>query len=109
MYGECAAIPLCAMIYNCKNQVKLCEDQSFTLFHIRSSYMIHFVYHFIVDSFLTGTLEPTNDQLPTSALGQIMNSSSRDTISFVEIGKQLKVAELLFTLTTHFLLKEGVT
>ena len=23
-----------------------------------------YVYHFIVDSFLTGTLEPTNDQLP---------------------------------------------
>ena len=30
------------------------------------SYMIHFIYHFIVDSFLTGALEPTNDQLPTS-------------------------------------------
>ena len=28
--------------------------------------MIHFIYHFIVDSFLMGTLEPTNDQLPTS-------------------------------------------
>ena len=26
----------------------------------------HFIYHFIVDSFLTGTLEPTDDQLPTS-------------------------------------------
>ena len=38
-----------------------------------------------------------------------MNLSSRNTISFVEIGKQLKVVELLFTLTTHFLLKEGVT
>ena len=33
---------------------------------IRSSYMIHFIYHFIIDSFLTETLEPTNDQLPTS-------------------------------------------
>ena len=33
-----------------------------TSFHIRSSYMIHFIYHFIIDSFLTGTLEPTNDQ-----------------------------------------------
>ena len=31
-----------------------------------SSYMIHFLYHLIVDSFLTGTLEPTNDQLPTT-------------------------------------------
>ena len=28
-----------------------------------SKYM---AFHFIVDSFLTGTLEPTNDQLPTS-------------------------------------------
>ena len=24
------------------------------------------IYHFIIDSFLTGPLEPTNDQLPTS-------------------------------------------
>ena len=30
------------------------------------SYMIHFIYHFIIDSFLTGPLEPANDQLPTS-------------------------------------------
>ena len=37
------------------------------------------------------------------------NELERNTISFVEIGKQLKVVELLFTLTTHFLLKEGVT
>ena len=43
-----------------------CQDHSFTWFHIRSSYMMHFIYHFIVDSFLTGTLEPTNEQLPTS-------------------------------------------
>ena len=33
--------------------------------------MIHFIYHFIVDSFLTGTLEPTNDQLPRSVASQI--------------------------------------
>ena len=39
---------------------------SFTCFHIRRSYMTHFIYHFIVDSFLSGTLEPTNDQLSTS-------------------------------------------
>ena len=42
------------------------EDHSFTWFHIRSSYMMHFIYHFSVDSFLTGTIEPTNDQLTTS-------------------------------------------
>ena len=33
-------------------------------------YMFHFIYtwhHFIVDSFHMITLEPTNDQLPTSA------------------------------------------
>ena len=28
--------------------------------------MIYFVYYFIIDPFLTGTLGPTNDQLPTS-------------------------------------------
>ena len=28
--------------------------------------VINFTYNFIVDSFLAGTLEPTNDQLPTS-------------------------------------------
>ena len=38
---------------------------------IRSSYMIHFIYHFIVDSFLTGTLEPTNGRLPTSVASQL--------------------------------------
>ena len=27
-------------------------------------YMIYFIYQFIVDSILTGTLEPTNDQFP---------------------------------------------
>ena len=48
------------------SSVHNCEDHSFTWFHIRSSYMIRFINHFIVDSFLTGTLEPTNDQLPTS-------------------------------------------
>ena len=26
-----------------------CRDHSFTWFHIRSSYMIHFIYHFIID------------------------------------------------------------
>ena len=30
---------------NCKNCVHNCEDHSFTWFHIRSSYMIHFIYH----------------------------------------------------------------
>ena len=29
----------------CKNCVHNCEDHSFTWFHIRSSYMIHFIYH----------------------------------------------------------------
>ena len=33
---------------------------------ISAVHMIHFIYHFIIDSFLTGPLEPTNDQLPTS-------------------------------------------
>ena len=55
-----------ASLRNCKNCSHNCEDHSFTWFHIRSSYMIHFIYHFIIDSFLTGPLEPTNDQLPTS-------------------------------------------
>ena len=49
---------------NCKNCVHNCEDHSFTWFHIRSSHMIHFIYRFIIDSFLTGPLEPTSDQLP---------------------------------------------
>ena len=55
-----------ASLRNCKNCVYNCEDHSFTWFNIRSSYMIHFIYHFIMDSFLTGPLEPTNDQFPTS-------------------------------------------
>ena len=33
--------------YNC---VHNCEDHSFTWFHIHSSYTIHFIHHFIVDS-----------------------------------------------------------
>ena len=33
---------------------------------ISAVHMIHFIYHFIVDSFLTALLELTNDQLPTS-------------------------------------------
>ena len=35
-----------------KNCVHNCEDHSFTWFHIRSSYMIHFIYNFIFDHFL---------------------------------------------------------
>ena len=55
-----------ASLRNCENCVHNCEDHSFTWFHIRSSHMIHFIYHFIIGSLLTGPLEPTNDQLPTS-------------------------------------------
>ena len=40
-----------ASLRNCKNCVHNCEDHSFTWFHIRSSYMIQFIFHFIVDSF----------------------------------------------------------
>ena len=37
------------------------------IFHIPFHHtMVYFIYHFIIDSFLTGPLEPTNDQLPTS-------------------------------------------
>ena len=43
----------------------ICELRIWNKVKLWSSYMIHFIYHFIVDSFLTGTLEPTNDQLPT--------------------------------------------
>ena len=53
---------LCRRTYK---QIALLYKQIALLFFIRSSYMVHFVYHFIIDSFLTGTLEPTNDQLPT--------------------------------------------
>ena len=38
-----------ASLRNCKNCVHNCEDHSYTWFHIRSSYMIHFIYHFIVE------------------------------------------------------------
>ena len=55
-----------ASLRNCKNCIHNCKDHSFTLFHIRSSYMIHLIYHFIIDSFLMETLEPRNDQLPMS-------------------------------------------
>ena len=46
---RCDALTNWAMkpIANCKNCVHNCEDHSFTWFHIRSSYMIHFIYHFI--------------------------------------------------------------
>ena len=37
-----------ASLRNCKNCAHNCEDHSFTWFHIRSSYMIHFIYHFII-------------------------------------------------------------
>ena len=33
---------------------------------ISAVHMIHFIYHFIIDSFLTRPLEPTNDKFPTS-------------------------------------------
>ena len=33
--------------------------------------MIHFIYHFIVDSFITGTLKPTNDQIPMSVASML--------------------------------------
>ena len=50
-------------------QTKFLEDdepaEEVSILHINGSYMIHFIYHFIVDSFLAGTLEPTNDELPT--------------------------------------------
>ena len=31
-----------------------------------AQYIIHFTYYFIVDSFITGTLEPTSDQVRAS-------------------------------------------
>ena len=37
-----------ASLRNCNNCVHNCEDQSFIWFHIRSSYVIHFIYHFIM-------------------------------------------------------------
>ena len=55
-----------------KGDLNLCNNwRGIALLSIYDPYMnhiiiIHFIYHFIVDSFLTGTLEPTNDQLPTS-------------------------------------------
>ena len=43
-----------ASLRNCKSCVHNCEDHSLTWFHIRSSYMIHFIYHFIINiNFLT--------------------------------------------------------
>ena len=41
---------------NSKNCVHNCEDHSFTWFHIRSSYMIHFIYHFIIYSKMAAML-----------------------------------------------------
>ena len=41
-------------------------DIAFIAARIISS--LDFISYFIVDSFLTGTLEPTNDQLPTSVV-----------------------------------------
>ena len=79
-----------ASLRNCKNCVHNCKDHSFTWFHIRSSYIIHFIYHFIVDSFLTGTLEPTNDQLPTSVASQLSWLERRTGIARSRVQTLLK-------------------
>ena len=41
-----------ASLRNCKNCVHHSEDHSFTWFHIRSSCMIHFIYHYIVNKLI---------------------------------------------------------
>ena len=59
------------------------EDHSFTWFHIRSSIYAWFISYIIsfVDSFITGTFEPTKDQLATSVASynvvQLVRASHR--------------------------------
>ena len=53
-----------ASLRNYKNCVHSCEDHSFTWFHIRSSYMIHFIYHFIIDN----VCEPAQPDLQTVSI-----------------------------------------
>ena len=55
--------------------------------------MIYFIYHFIVDSFLTGTLEPTNDQLPTSVASSLNWLERRTGIARSRIQTPLKNPE----------------
>ena len=78
-----------------RNQMKLWSSQlwtqfSFIWFHIRRSYMITFIYHFIIDSFLTGTLEPTNDHLSTSVASWLSWLERRTGIARSRVQTPLK-------------------
>ena len=55
-----------ASLRNCKNCVHNCEDSLLHLISYPQFIYDSFHISFIIDSFLTGSLEPTNDQLPTS-------------------------------------------
>ena len=54
---------------NCKNCVHNCEDHSFTWFHIRSSYMIHIIYHFIITIALTQVFRDYSFSFSLSNIG----------------------------------------
>ena len=55
---------------------------------INDEYMI--MYHFIIDSFLTGTLEPTNDHLPTSVTSKLSLLERRTGIARSRVQTPLK-------------------
>ena len=51
---------------------------------------MNLIYHFIIDSFLTGPLEPTNDQLPTSVASQLSWLERRTGIARSRVQTPLK-------------------
>ena len=52
--------------------------------------MAHFIYHFIVDSFIMGTFEPTDDQLPTSVASELSWLERRTGIARSRVQTPLK-------------------
>ena len=70
-------------------------------------YMIYFIYQFIVDSILTGTLEPTNDQFPNVSdfIAQLVRPSHRfrevtssnpvDVLKFSGFSTRLPIARII--------------
>ena len=84
--GSNSPVPLKSWIFqaslrNCKNCAHNCEDHSFTWFHIRSSYMIHFIYHFISFNLLLYTAIRTHKWPAPNVSGfiaQLVRASHRN-------------------------------
>ena len=79
-----------ASIRNCKNCVRNYEDHSLLDFISAVQCMVHFIYNLIIDSFLTGTVEPTNDQLQTSVASYLSWLEHRTGITRSRVQTPLK-------------------